>query len=139
MALLQNIEAQLEAADIPYTIAFPKRRMPRLLEPAVVLAISGETVEPFCLANYLGKKGTAPFYALQLNETVTCEIYSPYLSGGYQCDILTENVFINVYALLNKHKNFLVERKPTYYDPDTDCFRSSVAVRSVTWVKCPIV
>ena len=137
MELLQRIQVRLEEDNISGTAAFPNRRMPRLLEPTVMLCATEQTVRPLCFGNLLGQSGYDNVYAAVLNETVTCEIYSPYLSGGYQCDILTANVIRSVCTLLSDGIRLSVQRTSTRYDPDTDCFRSSVIIRSSDWIQCP--
>ncbi len=139
MLLLQEILLQLEKDNLPCTVAFPNRRMPRLLEPAIMLSTEGQQIQPFCHGNLLGQSDMQPVYAVQLSETVHCEIYSPYLSGGYRCDILTDTVVYDVCALLSEGRQLFVERTPTRYDPDTDCFRSSIVIRSVSRVQCPVL
>ena len=137
MALLQTVQHLLESNNISCTAAFPKRRMPRLLEPAVMLCTNSEKIEPLFLGNLLGQKNFVPAYAFKLNETVACEIYSPYLSGGYQCDNLVSKIIRYISTLLSESVHICIERTATHYDPDTDCFRASVIIRSDTWIQRP--
>lgn len=137
MALLQDIQMRLDYNRIPCELAYPNRRMPRLLNPTVMIRFSERSLEPFCLDNYMGQKASEPIYAAMLKETVICEIYSPYLSGGYECETLTDSVFVGVSDLLFDPTPICITRTPTFYDPDTDCFRATVVVSADSWVKCP--
>jgi len=133
MDLLQNVLDTLEAKQIPAAIAFPKRKMPRLTESTIMLWPTERRIFSFCHGNLLGLSGTQEVYSLACTEAVVCDIYSPYLSGGYQCDILASTVFNCLCELSGV--NASITRTQTYYDPDTDCFRCKILVESDGWVQ----
>lgn len=137
MGLMHDIRERLEHNQIPCPAAFPNRRMPRLLEPAVMLTFAEHRLAPFCFGNCLGYNNAEPFYAIEMNEKIVCEIYSPYLSGGYACDNLANSVFSIVADLLHEQISCSITRTTTYYDPDTDCFRATVVVSAANWMQCP--
>ncbi len=134
MALLETVQTLLEGNQFPCVIAYPNRRMPRLLQPTVMLCVKERRLSPFCHGNVIGTKSGSDIHALAFEESLECEIYSPYLSGGDQCDVLTDSLLICISEVLVQQVLRSVERRPTYYDPDTDCFRSSIVIESESWI-----
>ena len=134
MGILQQILLLLEQAQLSCAIAFPNRRMPRLEKPTVMLGLSEVQLQPCALCNYLGSDGQTACSAVGYEEKIYLDIYSPYLSGGYQCDIIADKV---LQALINGITDFSfssISRGACYYDPDTDCFRCKISITTQAWL-----
>lgn len=127
--LISKLVAQLSAAGLHCAAAYSIGRLPLLTEPLIIVDCTVMLL-PAAIGDCFGRDKDGGYYQCRTAEhTALLEVYAPYLGGGAAVGTVVREILGALQTEPEDYSMRSIRVGQTRYDPDSDCFRSTVSVR----------